>query len=594
LLPQSTANLSFTGEAAGAHLFGGNVLAPRGDMTGPGSYAEAVQDLNVTGLRYPGGSLTETLFDISNPDASTATHADTGEVTEFIPISGFMSYAEENGQAVTIVIPTRFELSDEVDEQGNRMPEIDEEALRDFIHEVASGTYGDAEIRGFEIGNEYWGSGQMNAVEYGRLAAEMATIIDDELRLVSEIHEIDTSEMSVLAQMGHNYNHSCLSEEYEDCSPEEVLADLAERYPEMEISDDLTYGSGNINWTAVNNELIRMSFDTEQEIESLDGVIAHVYTRGTDFSRYNDLDMIDRIWLSEEEFEELEIHVTEWNLKSGTDLDRHEDYGLFQAHDMLNTVEEFMAAGVDQAHVWPLIQNTSNPLCTGFEYSESSAPGKMFSMMSENLPGKTMLDFTPGGDRQTEIRGETLDLHAFASPDEMVLYLASTSDQSEVTDVDLSGLVAGFSEMEISVLGVCEGEQSGSSYADSHINECNAEDIFRDGTLEVDLAPGEIMQVVIRDLVPTESFGEVLATLMPVDDVLPEGIGETELPMDEDILSPSESSDDSILGIPTVPVVEEEEEFQPDEPDEDSGGDEWGGIAFALALLPLLALFGMS
>lgn len=593
MLPQSTANISFAGETAGAHLFGGNVLAPRGDMTGPGSYAEAVQDLNVTGLRYPGGSLTETLFDISNPDASTATHADTGETTDFIPISEFMSYAEETGQPVTIVLPTRFELGDEVDEQGNRMPEIDEEALRDFVHDVASGTYGDAEVRGFEIGNEYWGSGQMNAVEYGRLASEMATIIDDELRLVSEVHEIDTSEMSVLAQMGHNYNHSRLSEEYEDWSSDDILADLAERYPDMEISDDLTYGSGTINWTAVNNELIRMSFDTEQEIEALDGMIAHVYTRGTDFSRYNDLDMIDRIWLSEEEFEELEIHVTEWNLKSTDGLDRHEDFGLYQAHDMLNTVEEFMAAGVDQAHVWPLIQNTSNPLCTGFEYSESSAPGKMFSMMSENLPGKTMLDFTPGGDRQTEIRGETLDLHAFASPDEMVLYLASTSDQAEVTDIDLSGLVEGFSAMEISVLGVCEGEQSGSSYSDSHVEACDPGEIYQDGTLEVDLAPGEIMQVVIRDLVPTESFGDMLATLIPDEDVLPEGIGET-LPMDEEILTPSEGGDDSILGIPTVPVIEEDEEIQTDDSDGDDGGDEWGGIAFALALLPLIAAFGMS
>mgnify|MGYP006133620691 CR=1 FL=1 len=48
-------------------MFGGNVLANRGDIVGPGSYDDAINGLNVTGLRYPGGALTEKYFDITNP-----------------------------------------------------------------------------------------------------------------------------------------------------------------------------------------------------------------------------------------------------------------------------------------------------------------------------------------------------------------------------------------------------------------------------------------------------------------------------------------------------------------------------------------------
>ena len=103
--------LASAGEAATIWLFGGNILAPRAPMTGPGSYAEAVEALGVTGVRYPGGSLTESYFDLSNPDATTVVHNETGEEQDFMPLSDVMAYAEETGRAVTIVLPTREQVS---------------------------------------------------------------------------------------------------------------------------------------------------------------------------------------------------------------------------------------------------------------------------------------------------------------------------------------------------------------------------------------------------------------------------------------------------------------------------------------------------
>jgi hypothetical protein len=596
------------GQAAGHHLFGGNVLAPRTTMTGPGSYDEALRDLNVTGLRYPGGSLTEYSFDIRNPDSPTATDSETGEETPWIPMSEFMSYAEANGHAVTIVLPTRSQLSDETDAGGDRLPEIDEEGLRDLIHDLASGVYGNAKISGFEIGNEYWGSGGMNAVEYGRLSSEMAKIIDSELRLVTDIYGVDTSEMSVLAQMGHNYGTSRLSDEYKGWKAEDIIEDLAERYPDAEIGKEHIWYGGGVNWTGINNELIKMSFDEDQEIDALDGIIAHVYTRGTDKSRQYDLDAIEDSWLKDVEFRDLEVHVTEWNLKSGTELDPEADYGLYQAHDMLNTMEEFMAAGVDQAHVWPLIQNTSNPLSVGFTYAEATAPGKMFAMMSENLPGKMMLDFRPGADRQTEFDADTLDLHAFAGPDEMVLYLASTSKESEFTDIDLSHYVAGFSEMEIKVLGVVPGQAVGNTRSAAEVETRDPAEVFQNGVLEADLDPGEIMQVVIKGLVPTEEFAP---TMKMIGDILSGNYAPGSEPEGEDPLDASDAPDDAAESTPPAassppsdsskeipvrphPADEAEDEAEDQGQGDDADDGSWGGLSFALALLPLLALLGMG
>jgi hypothetical protein len=65
--------------------------------------------------------------------------------------------------------------------------------LRDFVYDLITGVYGDADIVSIEVGNEYWGSGGMNAVEYGHIAAEMAFVIHDELVLINQELGIDTS-----------------------------------------------------------------------------------------------------------------------------------------------------------------------------------------------------------------------------------------------------------------------------------------------------------------------------------------------------------------------------------------------------------------
>lgn len=567
--------VTVSGVPAGAALFGGNILAPRTAMTGDGSYAEAIAALNVTGLRYPGGSLTEYYFDLSDPDAAIATHAMTGAETSFIPLSEFMAYAGETGHAVTLVLPTRDQLSDTRDENGDRLPRVDEEELRDFVHDLVSGVYGDAEIAALEIGNEYWGSGEMTAVEYGRLAAEMAEIIADELALVAEVQGIDTSEIRVLAQMGQNYGFSKISDDYPGWSSEGIIADLAASYPDAGLSTANIRGNGEVNWSEVTNALVRMGFETGTQQESLDGIIAHVYARGSESSRSYDLDTIHNTWLEQEGFAELEIHVTEWNMKSSVNLDRGSDYGLLQAQEMLEIVEEFLEAGVDQAHVWPLIQNTANALSTGFTYEASTVPGEMFAMMSQALPGKTMLDFTPGEDSGTEAEGGETEVHGFAGQGDLVLYVTSQSAAASVTDLDLSGLLTGFGGMHITRLGVAEGEAAGDTASTPTVETLDAGEIYADGLLEVDLGPHEVLQVVIRDVAPSESFAPVLAAI--------DGHGEID-----------EAGAEEGVGLDSLlPVIEAAPPA--DESDGDEGGGAEGGwaeIGMVLALLPLAGLIG--
>ncbi|MGP6087130.1 type I secretion protein [Antarctobacter jejuensis] len=504
------------GAAATPDLFGGNILAPRAEMTGPGSYAEAVDALGVTTLRYPGGSLTESYFDLANPDANFAIDNETGARTDFMPISDIMGYSAQTGAPVSIVLPTRQELSPRYfDDNGDRQEDVAEDLLRDFVRDVVTGTYGDGNVVSFEIGNEYWGSGRMNAVEYGRVAAEMTRIIDSELQSLQAAFP-EAADIEILVQMGTNFGDSSLDEAYDGMSDAEIIADV-----------NATYGlniapNARVDWTDINNRIVIEQFDAA-ELDAVDGVIAHVYSRGEDLphTRYFALDQIEDTWQAIDP--ELEIHVTEWNLRSGaSNLTRGEDYGLYQAHEMLELVETFMAEGVDAAQVWPLIQNSASSLSMGSEFASATPPGEMFTMLAENLPGMTMLDFTPADARDGELEEGGLEVHGFADGADLLFYIYAPQGAGVVNSgVDISALVADVGTVEASVLGVAPGQNPGNTEATAEVEQLDGGDIYAGGLIDAVLGPGEIMQVRLIDVTPTARFAEVFDATGP-DPALPE------------------------------------------------------------------------
>ncbi|EBA07399.1 hypothetical protein [Sagittula stellata] len=601
-MPVLTTPDATTGSAAHAALFGGNILAPRAHMKGPGSYAEAIEELGVTGLRYPGGSLTEKMFSLRDPDADRVFEPDLGREVDFIPMSGFMQYAEQTGRDVTIVIPTRDQLSDEaLDANGDRMPAIDRDVLSQFVRGTVSGEYGAANVAAFEIGNEYWGSGEMNAAEYGRLAADMAQVIDRTLNELAPTHP-GAAQVDVLVQVGTNFGHSDLSDDYAGMAPADVVAEVNAAYG-LSLDESVIYPSGDIDWTEINNEILLSHFD-DDAMAATDGVIAHVYSRApvVEHSRWFQLEQIEEHWQSIHP--ELEIHVTEWNQKSNTGaFDESRDYGLWQAQEMLEQVEEFMRMDVASAQVWPLIQNTPTALALGREFDETTPPGEMFAMLSENLPGMRMLDFAPQDERGTEMETAEMDVHAFADGQDMLFYFTSNLQQGVAdSEVDISNLVEGFGEMEITVLGVARGDGPGSTQSRASVDHPDPEELHVDGLIETVLAPGEIMQVRLTDVVPTADFAKTFAdtgsprveadgVAVPPDDTDDDGD-------DADADDPDASSvgGQGVMASLTesAPAPSEGGGSSPDG-DGDDGGDEGGsdmGGLWLIGLLPLMFLLG--
>lgn len=542
-----------------AALFGGNILSSRDNLDEGNTFETVAEQLGVTAFRYPGGSLTENYFDITDPDKSSAPNVSGQGDVDLIPFTQYMNFIEENGYSTTIVIPTRHFLGDAADEYGNRYPDLDEVALRRFISDTLSGKYGNAKIDAFEIGNEYWGSGQMTSIEYGRLAAKMTQVVDEELATHPLFVE-NYSDTKILVQMGADNAFADFSSRYSQFGDgEEQLARFNADHG-MSFGNEYLYSSGAVKWGHIANELIIPEFYNEGSLSSIDGLIAHVYSRGADTpqSRYFSLRTIEQTWGNH--LDNVEVSVTEWNQSAATNaLEHHSDFGLAQAHEMLNIIEGFTQFNVAAAHVWPLQQNTANDLSGDVDQSELTVPGQMFSLMVDTLVGTAPVSFNSGRQEiEHEYQTDDFDVHAFYAEDRMVFFVASNTLEGCETSIDLSEIFTGQRDMTVSLLTVEEGQNPGSTSSTAEVLELAPDLVFEGSTLDLNLEGLEIMMLEVFDPVYTSQFTSIVdpSTEPEVDPIpLPESPGE-DYELEED-----ESDEEADI-----------------EDDDDDGSDFWFGF----------------
>ncbi|MEL6205723.1 MAG: hypothetical protein AAFR47_10500, partial [Pseudomonadota bacterium] len=196
-------------DQVGAELFGTNMLFDR-DRVGPdGTFDDAIEHLSIDHVRYPGGSITEWYFDITNPDAREVWAIDREDWREIMPLSEFLGWAGDAGVGVTLVVPTSSLLAP--GDLGTRSPKDSAYSeIYTFITEVLSGVYGDADIRAFEMGNEYWLEGRMTQHEYSAISNVMAEAIQDAIddHRAREGLGPDWQEPDIVMQVGQSGKYS--------------------------------------------------------------------------------------------------------------------------------------------------------------------------------------------------------------------------------------------------------------------------------------------------------------------------------------------------------------------------------------------------
>lgn len=456
-----------TGIVVGESMFGANCLFKYNLINGNyQSYPKSLDLLHVSGLRYPGGSMTESDFDVRNPDSRPLTYTSD---RPFLGISDFMKYVNQTSRSATIVLPTAKMYNGQLDASHDAPRTINQQYLSDVIQYVrrllthgdnGPGSLPDAPIGAIEIGNEYWGSGQMTAREYGQVVNVLGAALEN---LFDSLLGPNAPHPEVLIQMGGPWD---------------------KQYKEGGL-----YAS--LNWQ---ERIAQSNLDIIQEITSasakdaITGLVEHYYYDIAD-NLFNQTSgamnyiNVDLAYWSRNGFSGLDLFLTEWGIRLGNT----DQYGLKGASVMIEQMQYMLQLGADGAFAWP-VQNGQTSL-TG---SSSSAPalspmGAAFMLMAEDLIGTTLINGTVGQ--------AGLEVDAYRSTSKVVFFVMSRSDAPQDVELDVSTFVGGYTNITGVRIGIAPGLAVDDPTAIAILTTYNQAQLGGADHLSFHLEPFEVIEI---------------------------------------------------------------------------------------------------
>lgn len=394
---------------------------------------ELLGALEPSTLRYAGGSVTEGLF----TDAVFLTgaweagaHTDAEGVTRRLtPLSDVMQAASRAQADVQLVIPTRVGFRDSMGQA------------------LASGTYGArselepgyfAHVRAYvdaalqaaeqegvrvsrlELGNEFWGSGEMTASEYGYLAARLTVFL-------ASLYP----EMEIVAQVVSSANRYSPREARHVYLEPDGDGDFILHELESSVSPrpgwELGTLPGNSSGRAQTETIAEQFRAVPGALAALSGIVEHIYFDagfgGIDTEKDFVLGTIPAAFAAGAGIEDIDYFVTEWGVRNPQDTAEEDNLGnangLHYAQSLVEAFFELASQGVDGANIWPLTFGSPGVLHrTLIDSVEAKLTfgGETFRWLSAELPG-----MRPAFD--LEVAGE-IDLHGFEGEGRLVIFAA--------------------------------------------------------------------------------------------------------------------------------------------------------------------------
>lgn len=471
----------------------GTTFENRGQTVEPGSpVSDVIRSLPVNLLRYPGGTHTESHFNLADPENPRPVDFLDGSTTRFEPLSRFLSFVAENGIRPVIVIPT-YRYFDK-DASGNFHLTTNARAeIFGFVRDVLAGRYGDVDIAAFEVGNEWFNSLYLyhpttnpegwTPAEFGRLQGEIASIINDAIRA-----ENPTSIPDIWVQSSQN-------------------------------------GTTDFDRNGIRDNIeILQGIDRETRA-AIDGVVEHFY-QPTYFT--TPIQVIEAGWVTSTRIPQLardgwnvtgpdalDIVVSEWNIRAARNGsltgDQANITGLERLSLLLGLFADMVRWGVDYGMIY-----TAQALGLDGAYGMLSLLGQrnltptgmLFDMMGRALPGTRLVD--PNGDGSLTTNefilrtstGEGVGLtYTFESEQSTVIYFASAVGET------VSFNVNGFNRFNLNeydysfqVLSVEDGGNPLSATVQAQIRTLTYAELDGatrgDGVFRFNLAPFEVVQLV--------------------------------------------------------------------------------------------------
>jgi Ca2+-binding RTX toxin-like protein len=413
-----------------------------------GNFAGAFKMVHATGLRFPGGNFTEYNFSIRNPNSE---YDATGQ--KIVPLDKFIKLAHSLDSKVTITIPTRTLLSETRDVFGNRYVNSDEiTATKEFVAQTLASiktVHGLASaatiIKAFEIGNEYWGSGEMTSTEYGRVVNALAPVVSAEIE--SALGKANRTDIGVYAQMGGPWGI-----DFQSGGLYEKIRATTDSNTLDKLGIDATYfeSDGSLSWRAkidIANMNIISSIGSDAK-SAITGLVEHLYYCEEDdelLFGQREMRNISRdiaLW-DAAGYRDVDLNITEWNVTG----DNQSQWGLKGAGVISYMFESMIKLGVDGAFTWPLISVRATDFAGKLRGDPKLSPsGAMIEHMAEHLTGLELLNVTEVDPK--------LEISAYGNEKKIVVYLASRTKDSMDFSSDLSDLGMGLALQSAEKIGV--------------------------------------------------------------------------------------------------------------------------------------------
>lgn len=424
---------TFSDAAIDSRMFGANFVTSYDfEFANDEKLVDLLSTLDIETLRFPGGSVTESLF----ADASFLTGDwsadvaadDRGILRQITPIGDLFDVAGEIGASVQLVLPTRVAFAESAGQAlasgtyGSRTKLAAgylDQVERYIDHAVAEARANGVEIARIELGNEFWGSGQMTAGEYGALSGRLIAFLDTEF-----------PGLDVIAQVAASANeYSPAADRAVYLEPDgrgdftiHMASDARGGLPNGWVAGTIP-GSGS---AAAQTRLIADGIDaTRGAAAALDGIVGHVYFdagfAGIDDQRDFALGDIQRIFADRLGLSDIDYYVTEWSPRNPLSSDKADNRGnangLQYAQSTVEAFFELVSHGIDGANFWPMTfaaagQTHRTLIDTGD--GDLTFGGVAFQWLADSTLGhRALFDFEVGG---------RIDIHGFGDGEAMTVF----------------------------------------------------------------------------------------------------------------------------------------------------------------------------
>jgi Ca2+-binding RTX toxin-like protein len=481
----------------------GTSFENRGQSLNPGgAYDAALQKLSIDYLRYPGGSQTEALFDLANPDATTQQSIFTGSSTVNLqPLSAFFAYASTNGISPTLVIPT-FRYFDKSLSGSSYLSAESALEIKEFVTQVLAGVFGEVKITAFEIGNEWFNERMLHdktnnpsgwtALEFGEFQGRMVEIIHDAIR------ESDAEDKpSIWVQSGQN-------------------------------------GNSDIDGSGVRDNVEILQGLDGGRLELVDGVVDHFYlpTRGetplevlaNGFVASSRVARLIQDGWDVGDYGSLDIVASEWNVRAARNGDLGGNdaniTGFERLSLFISNFVDLLKSGVDWAQVYTL-QGISSSGGSGtlswYGESNLTPTGLLFKVLSESLLGANLIDPNADGfltmsdyilrNRDGLAVGTT---YAFSAEGRTIEYFCSAVEyDSSLAISEIGTLIEQGALVRLTIVRPMEGELADNALSRGEICTLEGDAVLQflgvDGALHLVLKPFEVVQLEILEPISSSS-----------------------------------------------------------------------------------------